>query len=90
MDATENFRKVMVSTLASEVESTDEQKERDRLEKAYGQVWDTKELQADFTVKGFMAPYVAVVRKKDMKKGTLIFQHMPRFYFMFDAGSSGA
>ena len=57
--------------------------ERKELEKVYGQVWDTQELQRDFSVQGFLAPCVSVTRKSDGVKGTLEFQHMPRFYFNF-------
>ena len=49
----------------------------------YGQVWETQELAADFEVIGFMAPFVAVRRKSDGKKGSLEFQHSPRFYYNF-------
>jgi hypothetical protein len=59
--------------------------EREALEKQYGQVWDTKELQEYFRVEGFLAPYVVVVRLSDNQKGTLQFQHSPRFYFNFVA-----
>ena len=54
---------------------------REALEKEYGQVWDTEQLLADFEVLGFMAPYVVVKRKADGRKGSLSFQHLPRFYF---------
>jgi hypothetical protein len=40
-------------------------------------------LQRDFTVVGFAAPYVVVVRKSDGVKGTLEFTHRPRVYFDF-------
>lgn len=56
---------------------------RAELEARHGQVWDTGELQRDFDVIGFMAPYVVVSRKADGKKGSLQFQHTPRFYFNF-------
>lgn len=56
---------------------------RAKAEKKYGQVWDTTELQEDFTVHGFQAPCVVVTRKSDGVKGTLEFTHMPRFYFDF-------
>lgn len=46
-----------------------------------GQTWDTTELQRDFTVEGFCAPYVVVRRKSDNVKGTLEFTHNPRVYF---------
>jgi hypothetical protein len=45
--------------------------------------WTTEELQRDFEVIGFMAPYVAVIRKNDGTKGSLMFTHSPRFYFNF-------
>jgi len=59
--------------------------ERDRLEKIYGRgnVWNTEELRRDFDVRAFLAPYVVVTRRSDGVKGTLQFQHRPRFYFDF-------
>ena len=71
MDETEGLRKEMT--------------ERERLEERHGRVWDTQELSRDFEVLGFytMAPYVIVRKKKNGVKGTLIFQHAPRFYFSF-------
>lgn len=53
------------------------------LEARFGQVWDTKELQTDFTVVGFAAPFVVVIRKSDGVKGSLEFTHSPRFYYAF-------
>jgi hypothetical protein len=57
---------------------------RARLEKAHGQVWDTEELQRDYTVTGFLAPFVGVVRKSDGVEGSMMFQARPRFYFGFE------
>jgi len=54
--------------------------ERDELEKQYGQVWDTKELQRDFEVLSFMAPLVIVKVRSTGQKASLEFQHMPRYY----------
>lgn len=51
------------------------------LEEKHGQVWTTDELAQDFRVLGFGAPLVVVERKSDGKKGSLVFQHCPRFYF---------
>ena len=56
---------------------------REEFEQAYGQVWDTDELQANFKVASFMAPFVFVTRKSDGKKGSLKFSHRPRFYHSF-------
>jgi hypothetical protein len=56
---------------------------REALEAQHGKVWSTEELSRDFEVIGFMAPYIAVRRKSYGKKGSLEFQHNPRFYFAF-------
>jgi hypothetical protein len=47
-------------------------------------VYDTAELQEAFTVHNFLAPFVFVTRKQDNMKGSLKFQHMPRFYYGFE------
>ena len=57
---------------------------REFLEKKYGPVWNTAQLQRDFYVDGFLAPYVQVRRKKDGVVGSLTFQHSPRYYFNFE------
>jgi hypothetical protein len=55
----------------------------ERLEKDYPTMWTTEELQRDFTVEGFAAPFVLVTRKADGAHGTLLFKHSPRVYFDF-------
>lgn len=45
--------------------------------------WDTAELQRDFEVIGFQAPFVVVKRKSDGVMGSLQFRHAPRVYFDF-------
>ena len=45
------------------------------------QRWTTEELERDFKVISFMAPYVVVQRRSDGAKGTLEFTHHPRMYF---------
>jgi hypothetical protein len=50
-----------------------------------GQTWTTEQLQEDFAVEGFAAPFVVVRRKSDGVKGTLEFTHSPRVYFGFRA-----
>jgi hypothetical protein len=47
------------------------------------EMMDTQEMQAQYEVIGFMAPFVVVKRKADNVKGTLEFTHAPRFYFDF-------
>jgi hypothetical protein len=56
---------------------------REDLEGKYGQVWTTAELARDFVVLGFAAPFIAVQRKSDGARGSLEFQHQPRYYFNF-------
>lgn len=51
--------------------------------KPEGQTWNTQELQRDFEVLGFSAPYIAVRRKSDGVKGSMEFTHNPRLYFDF-------
>ena len=50
------------------------------------QTWDTAQLQEEFTVTGFCAPYVDVTRKADGTKGMLEFNGAPRVYHSFRAG----
>jgi len=82
-DPTEYVRRIQLQILKEEQRSDDEESERKRIEKRYGKAWDTKELQEDFVVKSFLAPFVLVKRKSDGKVGHLMFQHWPRFYFSF-------
>ena len=76
-DSTEAIRRKMAKEINA-VEGS-----REFLESDHGQVWDTQELQADFEVQGFMAPFIGVRRKSDGAKGSMAFQHAPRFYFNF-------
>ena len=76
-DPTESIRREMVADINCDPGS------RESLEARYGQVWDTNELREAFDVTGFMAPMVTVVRKSDNQRGSLMFQHNPRFYFSF-------
>lgn len=47
------------------------------------QEWNTTQLQHDYIVEGFLAPYVVVRRRSDNVRGTLEFTHQPRVYFNF-------
>lgn len=82
-DPTERFRRAEVTRIATEVESDDATTERARLEALYGKVWDTAELRDGFEVLSFAAPYVVVRRLVDGKKGSMEFQHHPRYYWGF-------
>jgi len=57
--------------------------DRATLESRHGRVWDTAELAREFDVLGFLAPFVVVRRRADGVKGSLAFQHDPRFFFAF-------
>lgn len=46
-------------------------------------IWNTDELQEDFDVLSFAAPFCIVQRKSDGQKGSLCFSHYPRWYFDF-------
>lgn len=59
------------------------QKERERLEVEYGQVWSTDEVTSEFEVESFLAPFCFVKSKETGQGGSLMFQGSPRFYFMF-------
>jgi hypothetical protein len=72
-------------TVISEINQ--EAAERSRLEEQHGQVWSTDELTTDFEVRTFLAPCVGVTRRSDGMRGTLFFQHRPRFYWGFEPDS---
>ena len=76
-DPTETIRREMVQ------EINHDPKSRPALTEKYGQVWNTKEMQEDFEALHFMAPLISVRRKSDCQKGSLTFQHDPRYYFDF-------
>ena len=78
-DPTEAARRERLAEINAEPGS------REALEAQYGQVWDTQQLAQNFEVIGFLAPLVVVRRKADGVKGSLEFQHQPRFYFNFAA-----
>lgn len=78
-DPTEQLRRERVAEINGDPHG------REALEAFYGQVWDTSELARDFEVIGFGAPLVVVRRRSDGQKGSLEFQHNPRFYFSFVA-----
>jgi hypothetical protein len=50
--------------------------------------WASDELGEYFTVVGFAAPFVVVIRKSDGQRGTLEFTHSPRVYFAWKADES--
>ena len=82
-DPTEPFRREAVARINSEVEVDNEDWERVRLEAKYGKVYNTQEVQAEFEIEGFMAPYVVCTSRRTKERGTMEFQHQPRLYFNF-------
>lgn len=77
-DPTEDVRRAMVIAINTLPGS------REALETEHGRVYDTQELGKEFEVIGFGAPFVVVRRRSDGKRGSLMFQHRPRFYFSFE------
>jgi hypothetical protein len=57
---------------------------RRRLEVEHGQVWDSYELARDFEVEAFARPLGVVIRRADGARGTVVFQHSPRFHWGFE------
>jgi len=78
-DPTESIRRELVAAINVEPGS------RESLEQMYTDVYDKAEVEAKFEVISFAAPFMIVRRKSDDAKGTLMFQHSPRFYFEFTA-----
>ena len=76
-DEAESIRRQMLATINSNPGP------RAELEAKYGQVWDTDEMVRDFQALGFAAPFVIVRRRSDGVKGSLMFQHDPRYYHSF-------
>ena len=65
------------------MEDSDVREARLRLEREYGEVWDTQQLTERFQVVAFLAPYAEVIRREDGQAGFVEFTHRPRFYFNF-------
>lgn len=76
-DPTEATRRELVAEINAEPGS------REYLEAKHGRVWDTGEMQEEFEAIGFSTPLIVVRRRSDGVKGSLYFQHNPRFYFDF-------
>ncbi|MBN73841.1 MAG: hypothetical protein CME32_31680 [Gimesia sp.] len=74
----EAIRRVMTQSINA-VEGS-----REFLEAKHGQVWDTSELQQEFEVLGFCSPCCVVRNRSNSQRGTVFFQHNPRFYFGFE------
>ena len=77
-DPTEDLRRALIIFMPAELAARVEAGE---------QVWTTAEMQADFEALGFMAPFIIVRRRSDGAKGTLMFDHSPRFYFGWEPTS---
>lgn len=84
-DALESARRQLLAELNQAVSGLTEEEARARLEAAVGKdnVWNTQELREAFQVEGFLAPFCAVRRKSDGRRGSVQFTHHPRLYFDF-------
>ena len=76
-DVTEPIRRKMVAEINA-VEGS-----REYLESKHGEIWETTQLQENFEVIGFMAPFVGVRRRCDGVRGSVMFQARQRFYFRY-------
>lgn len=77
IDETEDIRRAMQADLNSNAG------ERSALEAQHGKVWALDELRVEFEILQFAAPFVIVKRLSDGVRGSVKFQHSPRFYFEF-------
>lgn len=78
-DPTESTRRALVAQTNANAAA------RKDLEERHGDVFDSDEIREQFDVVGFAAPFMVVVRKADNARGSLMFQHSPRFYWGFTA-----
>lgn len=76
-DRTDEYRRQRLNEINTEPS------DREALAAVHGRVWDTAELNEEFAVIGFLAPFVVVRRKADGRMGSLEFQNNPRFFFNF-------
>lgn len=81
----ERCREIAHDIQAAQAAGATEDDIRAALKVIYGETWTTSELQRDFDVLGFSAPFVVVCRKADGQKGSLEFCHAPRTYYGFRA-----
>ncbi len=70
-------------------DNSQEQTERDLVKYKFevDEVWNTAEIERDFTVLAFSAPYIRCIRKSDGVHGSMQFTHDPRYYFDFQEDS---
>jgi hypothetical protein len=78
VDDTEELRRAMLTRAAEQGPLS-----REQLEAKYGDVYDTDQLRQTFMVHNFLAPFISATRIADGVKGSMEFQHHPRFYFCF-------
>jgi hypothetical protein len=76
---------ILAARKSEQLRLNSEAGKRTALEAKYGTVYDTDQMREHFSVIGFGAPYLVVTRKSDGVKGSLEFQHAPRYYFNFEA-----
>jgi len=80
-DQTENIRRLQQAIINEEAAKAGDPEVE--LKAKYGQLWNTGELQKEFTIHAFLAPYVRVTRNVDGVDGSMLFSHWPRFYHSF-------
>lgn len=65
------------------MEQTKPDHTKEELKEIFGDVWDTTEVQKAFKIGSFLSPWCFATRRADGMRGSLTFQHNPRFYFNF-------
>lgn len=78
---TEQIRRALQNAINTEAVHSEEEDLRAK----YGQLWNTNQMQEDYTVHSFAAPFIEVTRKSDGVNGLLMFSHRPRWYHSFRA-----
>lgn len=57
----------------------------EELQRKYGQVWTVEQVEAQFEIEAFCPPLACATRRADGVRGTLVYQHCPRYYWSWEA-----
>jgi hypothetical protein len=73
----DEFRRMQLMRITNANPKTYEQ-----LIEEYGEVWTNEEFKEQFEHVAFLAPFVSAIHRETGEKRLLMFQHLPRFYFV--------
>lgn len=82
-DPTEEVRKLIIAARDTVLHDLSSAEIIAGIKNHFPDACNTDELQEQYTVNGFMAPFISCTRKSDGKKGMMEFLHNPRIYFDF-------